>query len=105
VKEHPTRHETAVPRDGGWLPAPAVARLKRLTQRYLDGERAMDGDVQEIARSFSTAAHDAGLPPERLLIAVRSLWRDFGFGQADRLQLATLYDRLIRTAIDSYYEH
>jgi hypothetical protein len=105
VKEHPTRNEAALPRDGSWLPAPAVATLRELTKRYLDGHRLIDEEVDGIASTFASATHDAELPPERLLIALRALWRDFGFSQSDRLQLASLYDRLIRTAIDRYYAH
>lgn len=105
MEEHPTRNQAALPRDGGWLPAAAVSSLRELTARYLNGDREMDRDIDAIARTFATATHDAGLPAERLLIAMRALWRDFGFGQSDRLQLASLYDRLIRTAIDRYYEH
>jgi hypothetical protein len=105
MNERPTRNETAPPRDEGWLPASGIARLQALTRRYLDGDRAISQDVGEIARAFATATHDADLPPERLLIALRSLWRGFGFSQSDRLQLASLYDRLVRVAIDSYYEH
>lgn len=105
MNEHPTRNQAPQPRDGGWLPTLAVARLRTLTRRQLDGARSVDGEVEEIAQLFATAAHDAQLPPERLVIAMRALWRDFGFTQSDRLQLASLYDRLIRNAINSYYEH
>ena len=87
------------------MPATTITRLHALTRRYLDGDRAISRDVEEIARALATATHDAELPPERLVIALRSLWRDFGFSQSDRLQLASLYDRLVRVAIDSYYEH
>ena len=45
-----------------------------------------------------------GHAPERLLIAIRELWRDFGLSQHDRLQLASLYDRLVRRTIDRYYD-
>jgi len=57
-----------------------------------------------VAKAFAAAAHDGAQPPERLLIAVRAVWRDFGFSQSDRLQLASLYDRLIRSAIKRYYD-
>jgi hypothetical protein len=105
VNEQPTRNQAALPREGGWLPAPAVAKLRELTTRYLDGDRDIDADVAEVARSFASATLEANLPPERLLIAMRALWREFGFNQSDRLQLASLYDRLTRDAIDSYYQH
>jgi hypothetical protein len=105
VNEHPTRNQAALPRDGGWLPAPAVAKLRELTARYLDGHRALDGQIVDVAKAFAAATHDAELPPERLLIALRALWRDFGFSQSDRLQLASIYDRIVREAIDSYYAH
>jgi hypothetical protein len=105
MNEQPTRNEAALPRDGSWLPASTVARLHELTGRYLDGDRSIDEDVEAIASTFASATHDAGLPPERLLIALRALWRDFAYSQADRLQLASVYDRLVRSAIDRYYEH
>lgn len=72
--------------------------------RYLDGDRDVDSAVDGVASAFAVATHESGLPPERLLIAMRALWRDFGFSQSDRLQLAALYDRLIRIAIDRYYQ-
>jgi hypothetical protein len=105
VEKNPTRTPAPLSRDGGWLPAPVVANLRDLTTRYLDGDRAVDGAADEIASAFAVATHESGLPPERLLIAMRALWRDFGFSQSDRLQLAALYDRLIRIAIARYYEH
>jgi hypothetical protein len=38
-----------------------------------------------------------------MLIALRELWRQFTFSQHDRLQLAALYDRIVRRTIDIYY--
>lgn len=105
MNEHPTRNQTALPREDGWLPASAVATLRELTARHLDGDRAVDGQLLDVAKVFAAATHAADLPPERLLIALRALWRDFGFSQSDRLQLASVYDRLVREAIDSYYGH
>lgn len=105
MDEHPTRNQAALPREDGWLPAPAVAQLRELTKRYLAGERALEADVENVARAFALATLNAALPPERLLIALRAVWREFAFGQSDRLQLASLYDRLVRSAIDRYYEH
>lgn len=103
VEELPMRGNVGSNRDGSWLPPVAVASLRELTIRHLGGTEASDGDIDRIAAAFATAAHDDEQPPERLLIAVRALWRDFGFSQGDRLQLASLYDRLIRTTIDWYY--
>ena len=105
MQEHSARDAAGLPRDGSWLPANAITKLRELTTRYLDGDRLIDQGIEEVASSFAATTHEAALPPERLLIAMRALWRDFGFSQSDRLQLATLYDRLIRSAIDRYYEH
>lgn len=105
MDEHPTRNRAALPHEGCWLPAAAVATLRELTARYLDGDRQIDADVDGVARAFAAATLDASFPPERLLIAMRELWREFGFSQSDRLQLESLYDRLVRSAIDRYYEH
>jgi hypothetical protein len=71
---------------------------------HLDGRRDQDAEVEQLATGLATAAHDAELSPERMLIALRGLWRDFMLSQHDRLQLASLYDRLVRRAIDKYYE-
>ena len=102
MEPRPTRNQ-APPRDGGWLPAPAVAKLRELTRRYLDGDRAIDRDIEAVAGDVAMATQEASLPPERLLIALRAFWREFGFSQSDRLQLTSVYDRLIRRAIDRYY--
>jgi hypothetical protein len=35
---------------------------------------------------------------------IRGLWRDLGLSQSDRLQVASLYERLVRQAIEEYYD-
>jgi len=39
-----------------------------------------------------------------MVISLRALWRHYTLTQLDRLQLTSLYDRLVRRAIDRYYE-
>lgn len=95
--------ETAVTRDHGWIPNATVIKLRRVVAGYLDGERNVDGDIELLASELATAAHAGSHTPERMLIAVRELWRDFTVSQHDRLQLASLYDNLVRRTIDRYY--
>ena len=91
-------------RDYPWIPSAAVSELRVVVAGYLDGRRDIDGEVERVAAALARAAHDAGCTPERMLISLRSLWREFTFTQLDRLQLASLYDRLVRRAIDRYYQ-
>jgi hypothetical protein len=86
-----------------WIPGPTVGRLRDLVTRYLDGDRDLTKDVEQLATAVAGAAHARGHTPERMLIALRELWRQFAFSQHDRLQLAALYDRIVRRMIDLYY--
>jgi len=104
VDERPIEQNQAAQRDHAWIPAAALSELRVVTAGYLDGRRDVDGAVERVATALATAAHDAGHTPERMLISLRALWREFTFSQLDRLQLASLYDRLVRRAIDRYYQ-
>jgi len=97
------QHNLTVPHDQGWIPTPTVAQLRKVVKRYLEGERNVGPDVEFLAAAIAEAAHAGGHAPERMLIAVRELWREFALPQHDRLQLASLYDRLVRRTIDLYY--
>jgi len=87
-----------------WIPAATVGTLRAVIVSYLDGGRSVDADVEQLSASLASAARASAFTPERMLIALRSLWRDFAFSQHDRLQLVTLYDRIVRRTIDKYYE-
>jgi hypothetical protein len=104
VDERPFEHGPAATRDHAWIPAPIISKLRAVITGYLDGRRDVNADVESLAEALATAAHDASYTPERMLIAFRALWRDFTLSQHDRLQLASLYDRLVRRTIDRYYE-
>lgn len=104
MDERPVEQNEAAQRDHAWIPAAALSELRLVITGYLDGRRDVDGEVERVAAALATAAHDGGYTPERMLISLRALWRDFTFTQLDRLQLASLYDRLVRRAIDRYYE-
>ena len=104
MDERPLEPNQAAQRDYAWIPAAALSELRVVITRYLDGRRDLERDVERVAAALATAAHDAGYAPERMLISLRALWREFTFSQLDRLQLASLYDRLVRRAIDKYYE-
>jgi len=104
VDERSLEQSQLTQRDYPWIPGPALSELRVVVAGYLDGRRDIDGDVERLAATLATAAHDAGYTPERMLISLRSLWREFTFTQLDRLQLASLYDRLVRRAIDRYYQ-
>ena len=104
MDERPLEQNQAAQRDNAWIPAAALSELRVVIAGYLDGRRDVNREVERLASALATAAHDAGYTPERMLISLRALWRDFTVSQLDRLQLASLYDRLVRRAIDRYYE-
>lgn len=104
MDERPFEQSQAAAREDAWISAATIARLRAVVAAYLDGRREVDADVESLASALATAAHDADFTPERMLIAVRALWRDFTFSHHDRLQLVSLYDRLVRRTIDRYYE-
>ena len=91
------------PQDNAWIPPATVSRLHDVVTRYLDGEHNIATDVEQLAAGVADAAHALGHTPERMLIALRELWREFTLSQHDRLQLAALYDRIVRRTIDRYY--
>lgn len=97
-------HEYAPSQEPRWIPAATVAKLRDVTSRYLDGDGSVGADVEAIAAAVASAAHARNHTPEQMLIAVRELWREFTPSQHDRLQLAALYDRLVRRTIDRYYD-
>ena len=97
-------HEQAPSHEPRWIPPVTVGRLREMTSRYLDGDRNLAGDLESIAAAIVTAAHAGNHTAERMLIAVREVWREFTPSQHHRLQLAALYDRLVRRAIDRYYD-
>jgi hypothetical protein len=104
VDHRPVERHITTGREQGWIPEATIVRLREVVSKHLDGSRALDKEVESVAASLAAAAHAAGHAPERLLIAIRELWRDFTLSQHDRLQLASLYDRLVRRTIDRYYE-
>jgi hypothetical protein len=87
-----------------WISAATITQIRSLIASRLDGRREVDGDVELISSQLVAAARDKGFTPERMLIALRALWRDFALSQHDRLQLAGLYDHIVRRTIDKYYE-
>ena len=104
VDERPLERNQTAQREHAWIPAAALSELHGVVTGYLDGRRDVAAEVERLGAARATAAHDAGHTPERMLISLRALWRDFTLSQMDRLQLASLYDRLVRRAIDRYYE-
>lgn len=104
MDERPVEQNAAAHSEHAWIPAVILSELRHAIAQYLDGRRDADDEVERVAAALAKAAHDAGYTPERMLISLRALWRDFAFTQLDRLQLASLYDWLVRRAIDRYYE-
>src|SRR4051794_38376195 len=104
VDERPLELGRPVSREHSWIPAMTVDRIRAVVAAHLDGRRDLNAEVERLAAELAKAAHDAEYRPERMLIAIRSLWREFTLSQHDRLQLASLYDRLVRRTIDRYYE-
>ena len=94
----------AISREHAWIPTATIDELRGVVAAHLDGRRDLNPEVEKLAAKLATAAHDADYRPERMLIALRSLWREFTVSQHDRLQLASLYDGLVRRTIDRYYE-
>ena len=103
MDERSLEQSQATQRDYPWIPNAAIAELRVVVAGYLNGQRDVDREIERVAAALATAAHDAGYTPERMLISVRALWREFTFTQLDRLQLTSLYERLVRRAIDRYY--
>src|SRR5919197_6519877 len=98
VDERPLGQNLTQSRDG-WIRVATASRLREVVARYLNGRRDVDKDVEQLASSLAAAAHDGGHAPERLVIAIRELWREFALSQNDSLQLVSLYDRLVRRTI------
>ena len=91
-------------RERGSLESAArVEALRAVVNRHLRGDRRASDDIERLAMELASAARAAGDAPERLLITIRQLWRELGLAQADRLQAATLYEQLVRQAIEHYY--
>src|SRR5690348_9161415 len=103
-EERPFTGNQPLSREHNWIPAATVSTLRAVIMRYLDGQRSVDTDVEQLSASLANAARASSFTPERMLIALRSLWREFAFSQHDRLQLVTLYDRIVKRTIDKYYE-
>lgn len=104
MEDHPADLNPAAPRDGtGWIPREGIDSLRDLVTRYLNGDRRLSADVERLATDFARAARRNGESPERLLIVVRQIWRDLGLSQSDRLQVASLYEQIVRHAIEQYY--
>jgi hypothetical protein len=103
VDERLLNDKVAATHEYEWIPGPTVGRLRAIVTRYLDGERGLATDVDQLATAMADAAHARGHAPERMLIALRELWRQFTLSQHDRLQLAALYDQIVRRIIDIYY--
>lgn len=104
MDERPLEQRQTAAREHDWLSVATIGRVRGLIAGYIDGGRDVDSDVEQLAATLATAAHDAQYSPERMLIAVRALWREFTLSKHDRLQVASLYDRLVRRTIDKYYE-
>jgi hypothetical protein len=104
VDGRPLARNQSLPREHSWIPDTTVATLRDMISKYLGGDVTVDADVERLAASLATSARASELTPERMLIALRALWREFIFTQHDRLQLASLYDQLVRRTIDKYYE-
>jgi hypothetical protein len=103
VDERVFARDQLSPREHSWILPTTVTALRELIGRYLDGERGVGSHIEELSSAIASAARDNDVPPERMLIAMRALWKDFSFAQHDRLQLAALYDRIVKRAIDKYY--
>ncbi|HWC46218.1 MAG TPA: hypothetical protein VG868_08915 [Casimicrobiaceae bacterium] len=104
MDERPVQQNQAASREHAWIPAATLSELRAVITAYLNGRRDIEAEVERVAGGLATAAHDGGHAAERMLISLRALWREFAISQLDRLQLAALYDRLVRRAIDRYYE-
>ena len=102
--ERPLARNQSLAGDHEWIPAATVATLREVIVRYLDGDRSDDADIERLSTSLATAARASEFTPERMLIALRSFWQDFAFTQHDRLQLAALYDRIVKRTIDKYFD-
>lgn len=104
MRDRRTEPDSPTPRDGvSWVPVECTHHLRTLLRRHLDGERYHVSEVGRLASALARAARANDLPSERLLIAIRALWRDLALSHADRLQAAGLYDDIVRQSIEQYY--
>lgn len=87
----------------GWVEDGHVTSLRVIVGRYLDGDRQVTTDLHDLSAALASCAREKGYSAERLLIAIRALWRGLGLTHGDRLQVATLYDQLVRHSIERYY--
>ena len=103
-EERPAESHAATPRDGSTLEAAArLEAMRAIVAAHLRGDRRARVEVERLAAELAAAARREGAAPERLLIAIRKLWGELGLAQADRLQAASLYEHLVRRAIEDYY--
>lgn len=104
TEKRPAEPHAVPQRDGSTLEAAArVEAMRAIVAAHLRGDRRARTDVERLAAELAAAARRDGDAPERLLIAIRKLWRELGLAQADRLQAASLYEHLVRRAIEAYY--
>jgi hypothetical protein len=103
VEDQPAERPPSSPDAMDWLPPEGGDALRALVTRYLRGERRLNADIEQLAADLARRARAQGETPERLLIGIRSLWRDLGLSQSDRLQAASLYEQLVRQVIEKYY--
>ena len=102
-EERPAEPHAPTPRESSLEAAAQVEALRAIVAAHLRGDRRARADVERLAAELAAAARHEGDAPERLLIVIRKLWRELGLAQADRLQAASLYEHLVRRAIEAYY--
>ena len=87
-----------------WVDDGHVTSLRVVVGRYLDGDRRLATEVESLSAALASCARDKGYSAERLLIAIRALWRGLGLTHGDRLQVTALYDQIVRHSIEQYYD-
>jgi hypothetical protein len=88
------------------LPFDATELLAKLWRRIrVDSRQTEPERLRDVARQISLMAHEAGMRPEELIIAVKGRWTACGTprGSGERQRLDSALADLISLCIDEFY--
>ena len=85
--------------------AAVTEELGVVLNAYLASPHPDDAALRHAVDRLCTEAHERDLGPERMVVAVKSVWHDLKLDNAmdeGRKQLA--FDRILTTCLDAYYD-
>ena len=85
----------------GHIHAAAVVRAIEEAQRTRTFASA---ELRDAIGRYARSARDAGVPPERLIVAVKMLVRDVALAEMREWFRGVLTDRAVAWAIEAYYD-